>query len=507
MTDGQPNNGTARNMLVVTAASMLQMLIQFAIMGVTASYHGATLRTDALAAAQVLPVFAAAVITGSLSYILVPDLVAKFQDKATHAEGWGLASFVALVTSALGAAVSAVLYFASEPIVACLFPHLSVDSQVLATQCLEILSVQVVLTGLVSWAIAIHHSQQSFVLPAAGGVLGTACSLSLAISAGEQSVTVIAWAINLGSIVCIVVQTIPLAGSLQLPRADWRNIARLLRVFWPLLLGTIYLRIEPVVNSSLADRLNDEGAISNVNYSQKIMMALLALGSSSLALIAFPQLAARYAGGGKQGFTEHFSLALRRLWLLIVPIAVGVSCFATSIVSDTLQRGEFTASDSQVVGWLVVATMGMFIGASLGELLSRAFYVLEDTRTPTLIGVISLTVGLVVKIVLLAFWGIWAIALGVSLHFLLSSLAMMTLLRRKLGNGMFEGSFVCLRDAIISSLVACGVCYCIYATKIGNTWMAAPAGAMTYFAMLLLLKNPGAWQVPQEIAVRLRRVR
>lgn len=505
MTDGQSKSGTARNMLVVTAASILQMLIQFAITGVTASYHGSTWRTDALQAALVLPVFAAAIITGSLSYILVPDLVAKFQKQATHAEGWGLASFVALVTTVLGAAVSALLYFVSGPIVASLFPGLSVDSHVLTTQCLEILSIQVVLTGLVSWAIAIHHSQQSFIWPAAGGVLGTACSLSLAISAGDQSVTVIAWAINLGSIVCFAVQLFPLARSLRRPRADWRNIGRLLRVFWPLLLGTIYLRIEPLVDRVLANRLYDEGAISHVNYSQRIMMALLALGTSSLALIAFPQLAARYADGGRQGFTEHFSLALRRLWLLIIPIAVGVSCFATWIVSDTLQRREFTANDSQVVGWLVVATMGMFIGASLGELLSRAFYVLEDTRTPTLIGVISLTVGLVVKIVLVTFWGIWGIALGVSLHFLLSSLTMMYLLRRQLGNGMFVGSFVSLRDAIISSLVACVVCYCVYATKIGSTWTAAPAGAITYFVILLVLKNPGAWQVPQEIAERIRK--
>ncbi len=504
MTKGRASKATATNMLVVSAASVLQLLIQFAITGVTASFYGSKVPTDALAAALALPTFAAAVVTGSLSYILIPDLVAKFENAETHQEGWRLATFVALVTGMLGAMISAVLYFAAGPITLTFYPQSSADFHVLTQQCLEILSVQVVLTGLISWAIAIHHSRHSFFWPALGGVVGTACSLVLAIVAGSSSITAIAWAINLGSVVSIVVQAVPLLPSLGWPQADYDNVLRLLRVFWPLLLGTIYLRIEPLVDRMLADSLNDEGAISHINYSQRIMMALVSIGSSTLALIAFPQLAARYADEGLHAFSEHFSLALRRLWLLIVPIAVGVSCFAVPIVSDLLQRGQFTTGDSAMVGWLIVATMGMFVGASLGELTARAFFVLEDTRTPTAVGVIALTVGMLTKLTLVAYWGIWGIAFGVSLYFLLSSGSMLLMLRRRLGAVIFKGSVSHLRDAGIASLVACGVCFCVYATRIGGTWIAAPVGAAVYFSILLLIKNEQAWQIPQEIAVRLR---
>ncbi|GAB5404526.1 MAG: hypothetical protein Aurels2KO_27570 [Aureliella sp.] len=491
-------------MLVVSTASVLQLLIQFAITGVTASYYGATLPTDALAAALALPTFASAVVTGSLSYILIPDLVAKFENVETHQEGWRLATFVALVTGVLGAMISGALYFAAKPITLAFYPEMSAESQVLTQQCLEILSIQVVLTGLVSWAIAIHHSRHSFFWPALGGVVGTACSLAFAIYAGSSSITAIAWAINLGSVVSIAVQAIPLAPSLGRPQADYGNVLRLLRVFWPLLLGTMYLRIEPLVDRMLADSLNDEGAISHINYSQRIMMALLSLGTSSLALIAFPQLAARYADQGLSAFREHFSLALRRLWLLIVPIAVGVSCFSVQIVSDLLERDQFTADDSATVGWLVFATMGMFVGASLGELTARAFFVLEDTLTPTVVGVVTLTVGLLIKLALVEHWGIWAIALGVSSYFLLSASTTLWLLYRRLGGAIFKGSSVNIRDAGIASLVACGMCFCVYATRMGGTWIAAPVGAVVYFSILLLIKNEQAWQIPQEIAARLR---
>ncbi|HBE71896.1 MAG TPA: hypothetical protein DDW52_27455 [Planctomycetaceae bacterium] len=501
--DGTEGGRTAVNLAVVSLASLLQLIIQFAITGVTASLYGSKAPADALYAALALPTFVTAVLSGSLSYILIPDLVAKFEADADGKAAWGLASFVGLVVSIAGIVAGIFLFGLAGPLVDYCYPNLK--SPKTAYTCLEILSVQVFLTGLVSWTTAVHHSRQGFMWPALGGILGVTCSLLLVVFAGQRSVSVIAWAINLGSVVSVVVQLLPIAGKIAWPVADIANIAKLCRVFWPLILGTFYLRIEPVVDKLLADRLGDEGAVAHVNYSQRIMMALLTVGTSSLSLVVFPQLAKQFAAGGKIGFAKHFALALQRMWLIIVPIAIGVSCFALPIVRDLLERKQFTSEDTYVVGWLIVLSMGMFVGASLGELLARAFYVMEDTLTPTLVGAIALTIGFAFRFALIDSWGIWAIAAGVSVYFLLSAAVMLWMLRRKVGTGVLEGSFRQVRDAVIASLVACGVCAGVYATKIGTTWLAGPIGGIAYWVVLMLLKNEAALQIRHEIASRLRR--
>ncbi len=153
--------------------------------------------------------------------------------------------------------------------------------------------------------------------------------------------------------------------------------------------------------------------MAHLHYSHRMIIALLSISTSGLSVIAFPQLAGRLASEGRDGFVTHFALAMRRLILIVVPIAIGFGMFAVPVIRDLLQRGRFEASDSQAVGGLIVVFMGVFIGASWCELLARGFYTLGDTRTPTVVGAITLTVGLAVKWFALPFGGSWAIAVAV----------------------------------------------------------------------------------------------
>ncbi len=87
---------------------------------------------------------------------------------------------------------------------------------------------------------------------------------------------------------------------------------------------------------------------------------------------AFPHLAGRLASEGRDGFVSHFALAMRRLIMIVVPIAIGFGFFAVPVISDLSNEG-FVARDSQAVEGLIVVFMGVFVGASWCELLARVF--------------------------------------------------------------------------------------------------------------------------------------
>jgi putative peptidoglycan lipid II flippase len=487
---------TARNVSIVSLASLGQIVIQFLFQRVLARIYGAEADADALAAALALPTMFAAIVTGSLGYVLVPELVAKFKSQQTLREGWRLASFVGIVTGAASIAFSVVLWGAAQPLCGWLYGDLEASQLQLIARLLKILSIQVVLTGLISWAQAVHHSRHSFLLPAVGGVLGTGLSLALAQQYGVEGIVALAWAINAGSLVSVLIHIVPLLSRLGTPDVDFSNMIKLCRLFWPLLLGAAFMRIDPLVDRVLAAKLAvlDPGAIAYINYAQRILVALLAIGTSSLSVVAFPQLAQRLEGEGQVGFAAHFSIAFRRLLLMVVPIAIGFSMFSIRIVSDLLEQGQFTQQDSRVVGWLIVAMMGMFVGASCGELLARGYYVLGDTITPTVVGAVSVALGLALKLLLFQFVGIWGIALGVSGYCLISAMAMGYFLVRRVQSRMFEGCGLFLLHAIVGTIIACGICFLIYQVPGASTWVAAPIGALSYFAALLSMRNSDALQ-------------
>lgn len=489
---------TARSLIFVTTASFAQLIIQFLIQQVLAALFGTQQQAQAWTKVLPIPTMFAAIITGAIGYVLIPELVNQFKKSLDSKEAWGLAWFVGLTTTAIGLLCGAGLWIWSDSIIQTLYR----DSNPLLPRLLRILSIQVALTGIITWAQAVHHSRHQFFWPALGGVLGTSFQLYLAYKYGSLGIVYIAWAVNIGSAISIVVHLIPLVGNLCAPVADVRNLFRLLRLLAPLLLGSAFLRIEPMVAYILANHFCVDAATAQIGHARKILLAIIAIGTSGLSLVVFPQLAERFSKAGASSFGEHFSLAFRRLLLLVVPITIGVSCFATWIVRDLLQRDQFTSDDSRAVGMLIVGSMGMFVGASAGDFFARAFYVLGDTKTPTFIGITSLVIGFAAELVLVQPLGAMGIVIGASIYFMLSATIMAVILVRK-GYGRFlPDSLPYLLQATTASSVACGFCYVIYILELGVTWVAAPVGVTVYFFGLIALGNTDVGQFV--VAVRNR---
>ena len=74
----QPHR-TGFNVVAVSICSVLQIVNQFLFFAVNARNWGADADTDPLLFAVAVPLVFATIITGSLSYVLVPHLVSKFE--------------------------------------------------------------------------------------------------------------------------------------------------------------------------------------------------------------------------------------------------------------------------------------------------------------------------------------------------------------------------------------------------------------------------------------------
>src|SRR5690606_10417348 len=98
-------------------------------------------------------------------------------------------------------------------------------------------------------------------------------------------------------------------------------------------------------------------------------------------------------------FGERLRSAMSSILFLAIPASVGLIVLGEPVVALFLQRGQWTPAATAGTAWALAFFALGIAGHGLLEVLSRAFYALSDTRTPVLLGILSLVSNIVLSIV------------------------------------------------------------------------------------------------------------
>ena len=139
--------------------------------------------------------------------------------------------------------------------------------------------------------------------------------------------------------------------------------------------------------------------------------------------------------------------------LRITGAAAGLIVLGTPLVQVLYERGQFTAQSTQAVVFaLQFYALGLIFHAGV-EIIVRAYFALHDTMTPVIVGVAAM----LLNIVLSLWWVQWlsygGLALANSVATAVEMLALIWLLRPKLG-GL---DLAQLLPSVARSLAAAGV--------------------------------------------------
>lgn len=111
-------------------------------------------------------------------------------------------------------------------------------------------------------------------------------------------------------------------------------------------------------------------------------------------------------------FTERLTTGLSATFFLVFPAAVGYFVLAEPIVRLLLQNGVVTVESTELVaGVLRFFVLGL-VPFSLFQLFLRAFYALQDTKTPFLINCAAVAVNIVINVIVFQFLGVAGLAAG-----------------------------------------------------------------------------------------------
>jgi putative peptidoglycan lipid II flippase len=302
---------------------------------------------------------------------------------------------------------------------------------------------------------------------------------------------------------------------------DWRDPAvwRVFKLMVPVTLGLGLINVNLVIDSFFASRFIDPRlSPSAIDAAFRVYMLPQGMFSVAIATVLFPALARFSARGDFDGFRATVSSGLRQIAFLLIPASAASAVLALPIIRLLYQRGDFTADQTPVVAACLAAfAAGLtFNGAML--MLNRAFFSLQSNWVPTAVALGNLGVNAVLDFAYYRL-GTWGIPLSTTVVNIAGTVALLVLLRRRLGRIDFGSTADTVVRVAVASAVFAAVGYGVWwalddllgrgtGGQIVSLGAALTVGGAAYVlaCMLLRVRELGALRALRSRASRTRPV-
>lgn len=180
--------------------------------------------------------------------------------------------------------------------------------------------------------------------------------------------------------------------KVRLEKEDRNNIFRLT---WPLLLGVSFSQFNTIVDNIFASYLQN-GAISALSYSKKIVELPILIFPYLLSTVLFPYLSQSYIDGEHDKTRLLLVRSLKWIVICFVPLSIIFLLYSHPIVALIFQRGAFTEASTALTRepFAIYATGMLFF--AIETVLVVYFFARNNTLLPILLGMACVAVNVAI---------------------------------------------------------------------------------------------------------------
>jgi len=422
----------------------------------------------------------------------------------------GRAAFAVMARAVAGASaltlcvVTLAGMLASRWIVALMAPGWAADPPLfeLAVWLTRLMFPYLLLVGLAALASGTLNAHHRFFTAALGPVVLNLCMIAaVLLLAGHFQPPIVSLAVGvltggLGQLLVQLPEVRRLGVPLR-PSGEWTHpaVRIIARRLVPAAFGLAAVQITVVINTLLASLL-PSGSISYLYYADRVMEFPLGVFGIALATASLPTMSAQAARGDRPGLTDTLGFSLRLSVFIAVPAAVGLLALGGPIVSLLFERGQFGPAAAAATAQALAAYAVGLPAFSATRIAAQTFYAMGDTRTPVFMGFIAVAANVGLALGLMWPLAHAGLALASSLSAYVNLLALLWMLRRRLGpiGGRALGrSLLRTSAAAVPLWLACralGPAADASATAAIWTGAAVIGGGLAFLAAAALLRAP-----------------
>ncbi|MBA2265528.1 MAG: murein biosynthesis integral membrane protein MurJ [Chloroflexi bacterium] len=422
--------------LILTVAALASRLLGWIRLLVIGSQFGASRELDAYFAAFRIPdAIFQLVVAGALSAALIP-VFSSYRARGQEAEAWQLASSVinlVLIALAVFSLVMAIFAPLFVPIVA---PGFDAPTTELTIRMTRIMLISPVLIGMGAVVTGVLNSYQQFTVPAIAPLLyNLAIILAAVFLAPIMGVEGLAVGVAIGSLAHLAVQLPNLARvgqrydlTIGLSHPGVRRVAWLMG---PRTLGLAAGQINFLVSTVLASGL-PEGSLTAYNYAFQLSQIPVGVIGVSIAVALFPTLSQDAALGRIGEIRRQVVNAVRVLVFVAAPLTAIMIVLREPLTSVFYQYGLFSQSATErTASTLLFFAIGL-VGHIVVHVLTRAFYAMQDTKTPVAWAIVAVAINVPLMAMLVGPMGVEGLALALSIAAVLEVIGLLWFLRRRI---------------------------------------------------------------------------
>ncbi|UOR11650.1 murein biosynthesis integral membrane protein MurJ [Halobacillus amylolyticus] len=409
---------------MVTILSGFGKLLGFFREALIASLFGASQTADIFFVAFLIPTILFTALGTGIQAGIIPLYIEEKQ-KSAH-EAAQLMRRLGTFFIALSLVITIIAMLLAKPLVYLFAPGFETTQLSLATMLTLIMMPSLIFMTAQSLAQGLLHANDTFGPPAWAPIVNNlGIIISMYIFYNWLGIYGLAVGVLIGSILQIIIQwpwihTSHWSSEKLMIWKEWPAIKKVLRPFWPIILASIVVQLNGVVDRVVSSFLVD-GSVSALNYGNRLLWLPLSIMLMPISVIMYPQLA-KEAGKGIQSFLHLVHRGMNIIIVTALPLTIVMILEAKLLVSLAFERGAF---DNQAVNLTAMAFLFFAIALpffALRDYLMNSVYAYKANKVALRSCVYGVGLNIILSASLAPFIGIGGVALGTSASMLVQSI-------------------------------------------------------------------------------------
>lgn len=494
----------------MVAATLLSKVLGLARDSLLTAFFGAGMESDAFLTASTIPTtLFDVVIGGVISATFIPvfnDIMAKRgKDEAMCFVN----KFVTMIVC-ITVLISMVGILFRNELVGFMASGYDAEKQQLAANLTAIMFPMIIFTGLAFSFVGLLQSFGEYNIPSIISLVSNLAIILYYVMLGKRfgiyglAVTmIVAWSLQF----FIEVPWIKKFGVKYRPdfRFKDKSVMQAIKLAGPMLIATWVQPLYTIVNQKIAS--NIPGAITYIQQSSRLYLIITGVVSFVVTNLIFPKLAQAIADKRDDDAKNLFSMSVRAMFLLILPLMAGFMILSEPFAAIIYGHGLMTEEGVKAISLLLkFYSIGM-IGLAINEVLSKTFFSMQESKIPMINSVISMVVNVLLAYVLFNVMKTNGLALATAIGSITNALLNAIMIKRKYPDMARDIGLKEITKSLLGTVIMAAVVYGAYALVAphfdgltGNIIVAVicgGAGIIVYAAVLLVTGEKDIKQIIQ----------
>lgn len=389
---------------------------------------------DAFLIALVVPAFVNNVVVGSFGAALIPTYIqVREQEGKTAAQklfsGATIWSLGILVVTTAVVLATAPFYLPKMTV------GFSAEKLDLTFKLLYAIAPIIALSGLIAIWGGVLNAGERFALTAISPIITPIISVIFLTQSHSWGTFTLAAGLVCGTLLEMVVVGFALhrQGMCLIPK--WYgfdpNLHQVISQYNPTVAGACLMCSATLVDDSMAAMLSP-GSVAALSYGAKLTLLPMNLAVTALRTVVTPYFSKMVVHQDWKGIRHTTKRYLTLIFAVSLPVVAFIIIFSEVIIKVLLQRGSFTASDTEVVSQIQIC-YSLQIPFYIGNiLLLNLITSLQKNSILIQLSALSLFINISLNYLFIKWIGIKGIALSTSVLYMFSFLYLLTFIMRKL---------------------------------------------------------------------------